>query len=317
MQTLLFILRQTLSFSIPLLIVALGGTFSVRSGITNIGLEGMMVMGALTSISFVRMTQDNISSQNQLLVAIIISIIAGMLISLLHAFASVNLKADQIISGQAINTFAPAFSVFVSRIIFGEQIIVFNNTFRIDEIPLLSKIPIIGDIFFKDTYITTYLGIIIYLISSFVLFKTRFGLRLRACGEYPQAPDSVGINVSKMRYIGVLISGALCGLGGLVYVVPNSTNFNSTVFGYGFLAMAVMIFGQCHPTKILFASLFFGLLMTFSSTYSGIPFLVSLGIPSNYYKILPYAMTLIILVFNVSSSKEPAAAGKPFEKGMR
>lgn len=317
METIYFILRQMFNFSIPLLLVALGGMFSARGGVTNIGLEGLMVSGALASICFIRFTMAFMGGQLQLGIAILIAIAAGIVVSLLHALASINLKANQIISGQAINTFAPAFSIFIARMIFGEQMITFNNTFLVKEVPLLSKIPVIGDIFFQKCYITTYLGLIILAVSVFVLYKTRFGLRLRACGEYPQAPDSVGINVYRMRYAGVIISGALCGLGGLVFVVPNATNFNSSVSGYGFLAMAVMIFGKWKPMRIFFASLFFGLMMTFSATYSGIPFLAGLGIPSNYYKMLPYVMTLVVLLFSGGNTGEPKANGQPFEKGMR
>lgn len=317
MNTVIFILHQMLNFSIPLLIVALGGMFSARSGITNIGLDGMMVMGALCSFLFIRFTQDFMSGQTQLLIAILISILSGMAFSLLHAFAAINLNANQIISGQALNMLAPAFSIFLSRILIGEQIIQFKNTFMIEEVPVLSKIPMIGEILFQDVYITTYLGIAILAVSAFLLYKTRFGLRLRACGEYPQAPDSVGVNVYRMRYAGVLISGALSGLGGLVYIMPNSTNFNASVSGYGFLAMAVMILGKWSPGKICLSALFFGLMKTFSAIYSGIPVLNTLGIPGNIYKLMPYLITMVVLLFGAKNSAAPKAEGKPFEKGMR
>jgi general nucleoside transport system permease protein len=316
MDTLIFFLHQMLNFSVPLLIVALGGMFSSRSGVTNIGLDGIMIMGALTSIMYIQFTEGIASGQAQLLVAILVAVITGILYSLLHAFASINLKANQIISGQALNMLAPAFSIFVARLFLGEGIINFKNTFMIKEIPLISKIPIIGDIFFKNAYITTFLGLAILLVSHFVLFKTTFGLRLRACGEYPQAPDSVGIDVIKLRYAGVMISGALAGLGGLIFVVPNSTNFNGTVSGYGFLALAVMILGQWQPSKILYASLFFGSLKTMSAIYSGIPFFNTLGIPSNYYKLMPYVITMLVLVLGPKSLAGPKAEGQPFEKGM-
>jgi simple sugar transport system permease protein len=316
-QVLVFILRQMFNFSIPLLIVALGGMFSSRSGVTNIGLEGMMVFGALTSITFIRLTQGSIGGHQQLIIAILIAIVSGILISFLHALASINFKANQIISGQAINMFTPAFAIFVARVLFGEQLITFNNTFVVDAVPILSKIPFIGSILFSRIYVTTYLGIAIFVIAAFVLNKTKFGLRLRACGEFPQAPDAVGVNVLRMRYAGVLISGALSGLGGLIFVLPNSTQFNASVAGYGFLALAVMIFGQWTPSRILFASFFFGLMMTFSATYSGIPFLAELGVPGNYYKMLPYIVTMIVLLFSRNSSRAPKAEGQPFEKGMR
>lgn len=316
MDTIAFILRQMLNFSIPLLIVAIGSMYSSRSGVINIGLDGIMIMGALTSFLFLRFTEGTMSGQAQLFVAILISVITGILISLLHAFAAINFNADQIISGQALNMLAPAFAVFVARIILGDSIISFKNTFIIQEVPLLSKIPFIGDVLFTNAYLTTFLGFLILIVARFVLYRTRFGLRLRACGEYPQAPDSVGINVRKMRYIGVMISGALAGLGGLVFVMPNSTNFNGQVSGYGFLALAVMIFGQWTPMKIFWASIFFGSLKTMSAIYSGIPFFNTLGIPGDYYKLMPYLITMIVLALGPKGLAGPKAEGKPFEKGM-
>ena len=154
-------------------------------------------------------------------------------------------------------------------------------------------------------------------VSAVVLYKTRFGLRLRACGEHPQAADSVGVNVYRMRYAGVAISGALAGVGGLVFVVPTSTNFNATVAGYGFLALAVLIFGQWRPSRILFAAFFFGLMKTVASAYSGIPFLANLRIPNDVYKMVPYVATLIVLAFTSKNSMAPRAEGIPYDKGSR
>ena len=210
--------------------------------------SGIMTMGAFTSILFLNLTGGIMSGQWQLILGILVAMVTGALFSLLHAYAAINMKADQTISGTALNMFAPAFAIFVARIIQGVQQVQFVNTFRIAEVPILSKIPVIGDLFFKNTYITTYLGFIILIISAIVLYKTKFGLRLRACGEHPQAADAAGINVYRIQYSGVIISGALAGLGGLVFVVPTSTNFNATVSGYGFLALAVLIFGQWKPS---------------------------------------------------------------------
>ncbi|WP_099468930.1 ABC transporter permease [Konateibacter massiliensis] len=311
------IFQQTMFFTIPLLIVALGGMFSERSGIINIALEGIMIMGAFVSILFINQTQGFLSGQTQLILAVLVAAAAGMLFSLFHAFASINMKADQTISGTALNLFAPAFAIFFARILQGVQQIQFTNTFRIESVPGLGSIPVIGNLFFKNTYITTYIGFLILIVSTVVLYKTKFGLRLRACGEHPQAADSVGINVYKMQYAGVLISGALGGIGGLVFVVPTSTNFNATVAGYGFLALAVLIFGQWHPIRILFASVFFGLMKTIAASYSGIPILASLGVPSYIYKMIPYIMTLIVLVFTSKNSQAPRAEGIPYDKGAR
>ena len=234
MNVIYFIFQQTMLFTIPLMIVALGGMFSERSGIVNIALEGIMIMGAFTSILFLNLTGGKLSGQVQLLIAIVISMVTGAIFSLTHAYAAINMKADQTISGTALNMFAPAFAVFVARVIQGVQQIQFTNSFRIESVPVLGRIPVIGPLLFQNTYITTYLGIGILVASTLVLYKTRFGLRLRACGEHPQAADAAGINVYRMQYAGVMISGALGGLGGLVFVVPTSTNFNADVAGYGF-----------------------------------------------------------------------------------
>ena len=317
MDTVYFIVQQTMFFMIPLLIVALGGMFSERSGVINIALEGIMTMGAFTSILFINLTQAHLSGQPLLILAILVAGVTGTLFALLHAYASIHMKADQVISGTALNLFAPAFAVFVARQVQGVQQISFNNTFRIVAVPGLSKIPVIGGMFFKNTYITTYLGFVILILSALVLYKTRFGLRLRACGEHPQAADSVGVNVYKMRYAGVMISGALGGIGGLVFVIPTSTNFNATVAGYGFLALAVLIFGQWKPVKILYAALFFGLMKTIAASYSVIPFLKDLGISSYIYKMIPYIATLIVLTFTSKKSQAPRAEGIPYDKGAR
>lgn len=317
MNTIYFISQQTMFFAIPLLIVALGGMFSERSGIVNIALEGIMVMGAFISISFISIFQDRLSGQLLLILAILVAGLSGAIFSLLHAFASINMKADQTISGTALNMFAPAFAIFVARMVQGVQQIQFSDTFHIAKVPILGDIPIIGPILFQNCYITTFIGIAIAIISEVVINHTKFGLRLRACGEYPQAADSVGINVYKIRYAGVIISGTLAGIGGLVFVVPTSTNFNATVAGYGFLALAVLIFGQWRTKKIFVAAFFFGIMKTFASAYSGIPFLKGLPISNEVYKMIPYIATLIVLAFFSKSSQAPRAEGIPYDKGIR
>ena len=317
MDLLYFLIQQTLLFMIPLLIVALGGMFSERSGVVNIALEGIMVMGAFTSIFFINLTQTYMSGNTQLLIAILIAAVTGMAFSLFHAIAAVNLKADQTISGTALNMFAPAFAIFIARIVQTVQQIEFKNTFRIVEVPVLSKIPILGEMLFKNSYITTYLGILILILSSIVLYKTKFGLRLRACGENPHAANTAGIKVELIQYAGVLISGALAGIGGLVFVVPTSTNFNATVSGYGFLAVAVLIFGQWKPKYILFASFFFGFMKALSNSYASIPFLFALNIQSNIYKMIPYIATVLVLIFTSKKSAAPRASGIPFDRMKR
>jgi simple sugar transport system permease protein len=319
MDSVYFIIQQTMFFTIPLMIVALGGMYSERSGIINIALEGVMIMGGFASVLFISLMQDSMSGQLLLILAILIAMAAGAIFTLLHAYASINMKADQVISGTALNMLAPAFAIFAARMIQSSHVqqIEFTNTFRIDKVPGLGDIPVVGNLFFQNTYITTYLGVLILIAASIVLYRTRFGLRLRACGEHPQAADAVGINVYKMRYAGVLVSGALAGLGGLIFVVTTSTNFNATVSGYGFLALAVLIFGQWKPYRIAGAALFFGLMKTIASAYSSIPFLMSLGVTSYIYKMVPYVATLIVLIFSSKRSQAPKAEGIPYDHGAR
>lgn len=319
MNTIYFLVQQTMFFTIPLMLVALGGLFSERSGIINIALEGIMIMGAFCSILFINFTQNFMSGQLLLFIAVLIALASGAIFSLLHAYASINMKADQTISGTALNLLAPALAIFMARMIqpSGVQQIPFKNTFRIEKVPVLGDIPVIGDLFFKNTYLTTYLGIAILIISAIVLYKTKFGLQLRACGEHPQAADSVGVSVYKMRYAGTLISGALAGLGGLIFIVTTSTNYSENVAGYGFLALAVLIFGQWKPYKIAWAALFFGFMKTVSATYSSIPWLQSLNITGYVYKMIPYIATLIVLIFSSKTSQAPKAEGIPYDQGAR
>ncbi len=319
MSTIFFLIQQTMFFTIPLMVVALGGMFSERSGVINIALEGIMILGGFCSILFINIMQNNISGQILLILAIIVAMISGAAFSMLHAYAAINMKADQTISGTALNMLAPALTIFMARMIqpSGVQQIQFNNTFRIEKVPLLGDIPFIGEMFFQNTYITTYFGVIVLIISAVLLYKTKFGLRLRACGEHPQAADAVGVSVYKMRYIGVAISGVLAGLGGLIFVVTTSTNFNANVAGYGFLALAVLIFGQWNPYRIAGAALFFGFMKTISATYSSIPWLYNLPITGYFYKMIPYIATLIVLLFSSKKSQAPKAEGIPYDQGAR
>ncbi len=317
MNTLYFIAQQTMYFAIPLLIVALGGMFSERSGIVNIALEGIMVVGAFAGIAFINVFQKSMSGQGLLLLSLLVAGITGGVFSVFHAFAAIRLRADQTISGTALNMFAPAFAIFTARMVQGVQQIQFSDTFYISKVPFLGDIPFVGPILFRNCYITTYVGLFIALLSWIVINHTRFGLRLRSCGEHPQAADSVGINVYRIRYLGVIISGILAGIGGLTFVIPTSTNFNATVAGYGFLALAVLIFGQWRTNKIFFAAFFFGIMKTFASAYSGIPILKSLPISNEVYKMIPYIATLIVLTFSSRNSQAPRAEGIPYDKGSR
>lgn len=310
---------------IPLLVVSIGAMFSERGGVTNIALEGIMIFGAYIGVIILKFLEPAMANVPQLLflIGMIVATVAGMALSLLHAYASVSLNADQIISATALNIFAPAFSIFLTMSLnLGEKvgsdkIPVSKSLFLIKEVPLLSKVPFIGDIFFKNVYLSLYIGIIILIASFFVLYKTRFGLRLRSCGENPHASDAAGVNIYKIRYTGVLISGALAGMGGYFLITNFYTLFDSTVAGYGFLAMAVMIFGNWKPFRIFFAALFFSFLKVLSKGVAFIPFLERLHINSLLFDMLPFVSTLIILVFMSKTNVAPKSIGVPYDKGTR
>lgn len=315
-----FLFRQSLIFSIPLLIVALGGLFSERTGVINIALEGIMIFGAFFGIWFMYTAQSNnwLHGQGLFFGSLLISGIVGGLFSLLHAFASINMKANQTISGTALNLFAPAFGIFVAKTISdGVKSVPFTNEFLIKKITGLSNIPVIGKMLFTDFYLSTFIGIIILIITYIFLYKTKTGLRIRACGENPQAVDAAGISVYKIRYTGVVLSGILSGMGGLIYVIPITSEYSSTVAGYGFLALAVLIFGNWNPWRIAISAFFFASAKTLAVTYASIPFLLNLGIPGIIFKIFPYIATLMLLAFTSKNSAAPKALGEPFDKAKR
>lgn len=303
-------------YTIPLLITALGALYCERSGVINIGLEGFMIIGSFSGALTISKLQESMPGNSLTLwIGLLVAFIVGMLFSLLHAFASINLNADQTISGTAINMIASALTIFLARTIAGSGLIRIQTGFYPKDVPFLSQIPIIGDLFFKKTYITTWLVLLILVISIFLLYKTSFGLRLRACGEHPQAADAAGINVFKMRYIGVLISGGFSSLGGAIILVTYSGEFNGSVAGIGFLALAALIFGQWKPIGILLATLFFGFATTVANVSQVIPSLGS--IPPVVLKVFPYVVTLIALVLFSKSSQAPKASGEPFDAGKR
>ncbi|MDU5108292.1 ABC transporter permease [Clostridium sp.] len=303
-----------ISYTIPLLITALGALYCERSGIVNIGLDGLMIVGSFAGALTVSKLQAN-GVAGALWIGLLVAVIVGVLFSLLHAFASINLNADQVISGTAINMIAGALTVFLARNITGSGNIRVTNGFIPKDIPVLSDIPVIGPLFFTKTYATTWLVLLILILSIFILYKTSFGLRLRSCGEHPQASQAAGINVSKMRYIGVMISGGMSALGGAIILVTYSGEFNGSVAGLGFLALAALIFGQWRPLGILGATFFFGFASTIANVSQVIPSLAQ--IPGVILKIFPYIVTLIALVIFSKSSQAPKAAGEPFDAGKR
>ncbi|MFP4287299.1 MAG: ABC transporter permease [Candidatus Izemoplasmataceae bacterium] len=320
MNLIYFLFPLILASTVPLTIVAIGALYSERSGVVNIALEGIMIMGGFVGILTMRgLEGTGLTPQMIALIGLTIGAIIGLIFSILHAYASINIKANQIISATALNMLAPAIAIFVARTINEDSSkrVVLRSSYRIAEVPLLSDIPIIGDLFFKGAYLSTYLGVIILVAATIILYKTRLGLRIRSCGENPHAADSLGVNIYKIRYIGVLVSGAMAGMGGVIFVLSFATRFDASVAGFGFLSLAVLIFGQWHPKKILYAALFFATMQVIGSTYSGIPVLDSLPIPSQLYSMLPYVATLIALAFASKNSRAPRAAGEPYDPGKR
>ncbi|MCQ2447968.1 MAG: ABC transporter permease [Oscillibacter sp.] len=341
-----FLIQQTLIYAVPLMIVALAGVFAERSGIINLALEGIMIFGAFIGVWFVRLMQvvplfeaakaNNhwLTLQGLEILAMLVAAIFGALFSLLLSFASVNLRADQTIGGTALNLMAPALVLFLIRIIANQNTLQMvsgdaASWFMIKKTTLgfdkKADLGFLGETLLHKVYLATYICIILFVVLSVLLYKTRFGLRLRSCGENPQAADSLGINVYRMRYAGTTISGALAGMGGFVYALT-TTNCasNGDVAGFGFLALAVMIFGNWKPLNIAGASLLFGLFKCIAASYSsidingdGIFLLADIGISAHLYRMLPYLITLLVLAFTSKNSRAPKAEGVPYDKGQR
>jgi ABC-type uncharacterized transport system permease subunit len=424
-----FLVPLVIASIVPLALVALGALFSERSGVINIALEGIMLMGAYVGAVVIKALESNqnLGDQNIALIGLLVGAVIGIIFSLLHAFAAINMKANQIISATALNMFAPAFAIFMNRTLSaaGTQKVTILRTYRIAEVPYLVNLPSLGEIFsillfnyatlalvlilvfllilfiqkgdkisgkiqedinlledgskknlnvflhkvtekatasskafiqtlktiykrplyvfvivfvlfsaiehslgfgvnlelgqmfFKGAYLSTLLGIIIFIIAVVILYKTRIGLRLRSCGENPHAADSLGINIYRIRYLGVMVSGALAGMGGVIFVLSFAANFNATVSGFGFLALAVLIFGNWKPGRIILAASFFAFMRVISSTYSVIPFLNDLNLDGEMYSMLPYLATILVLAFVSKNSAAPRAAGEPYDPGKR
>ena len=314
MELFLGISPYAISFTVPLLITALGGLYCERSGVVNIGLEGLMLFGSFASALFITYAAPSMGYAAVWL-GILVAMAAGVLFSLLHAFASINLNANQVISGTAINMLAAAVTVFFARDVTGSGNISITLSMNRYDVPGLSKIPVIGDILFKGAYHTTWIVLGILALSMFIINKTSFGLRLRACGENPHAADAAGVNVRRVRYIGVMISGAFAALGGCCYLLTYAKEFNGSMNGMGFLALAALIFGQWKPLGILASTLFFGFAQTVANVSGVIPAFAY--IPTVYLKIFPFVVTIIALIFFSRTSAAPRAAGQPFDPGRR
>ena len=311
----ILLLQYTLLFASVLLLVALGGCFSEHSGVINLGLEGIMVIGALGGALTMRYLPAGTSNFVIVLLVILASIAGGMLYSVLLAVSAINCKADQTIVGTAMNILGTAAAtVIVKAINTAANPNDVSSTIQYVE-PKKAFLVNIGSFEFNWFMLVAVLALVICYIT---LYKTRFGLRLRACGEHPQAADSVGINVYKMRYAGVVISGALGAIGGMAYIVPpvQTWNFEVGVAGAGFLAMAVMIFGQWKPFNIFGAAMFFAVFKSLANIADS-TFLAQLHWSSNIYNMMPFVASMIILAFTSKNSMAPKAEGIPYDKGSR
>ncbi|WP_066173156.1 ABC transporter permease [Bacillus marinisedimentorum] len=317
MEILAFIVPSAIFYAAPLIFTALGGVFSERSGVVNIGLEGLMVMGAFIGIISNLFLVDVFGAATPW-VALIVAMAVSAIFALLHAVASISFRADQVVSGVAINFLAVGLSLFLVKKIFegrGQTPMIQERFMRFD-VPFLAEIPVLGPLFFKNEYWTSYLAILFAFIVWFVIFKTPFGVRLRAVGEHPMAADTMGINVKKMRYIAVMLSGALAGIGGAVYSQSISLDFShSTINGQGFMALAAMIFGKWHPLGALGAALFFGFAQSLSIIGTSLPYIKE--VPSVFLLILPYVLTILALAGFIGRADAPKSLGTPYIKGKR
>lgn len=312
----LLLVQYTLTFASVLILVALGGCIAEHSGIINLGLEGIMVMGAMGGALMMRYMPADVPDIVMIVCVLAASALVGLIYSALLAVASIHFKADQTIVGTALNMLGLAAATVIVKAI--------NTAANPDDVSSVVQyadakkafLVDLGGFEFSWFMLVTLIALILVWM---MLYKTRFGLRLMACGEHPQAADSVGINVYKMRWAGVLISGALGGLGGIVFITAGVSEwrFEYGVAGFGFLSLAVMIFGQWKPMRIALAALLFGLFRALSNVYMGFEVLTDLNIPSQVYNMMPYIISLIVLALSSKKSRAPKAEGIPYDKGQR
>ncbi|MGG4044788.1 MULTISPECIES: ABC transporter permease [Paenibacillus] len=311
------LLNTTLVFSTALIFAAMGGIFSERSGVTNIGIEGLMTFGAFAAGVASYYAEDAGMGAASPYIGMLAAIVVGLVASLIHAVASITFKADQVISGVVINFLATGSTLYMVKLMFegaGETPLLMESLQKW-KIPFLSKIPIIGEGIFSN-YPTTYLAIIVVIVASYILYKTSFGLRLRAVGEHPSAADTVGVKVRRMRYIGVMISGALAALGGATVTLTTTSTFShNTISGQGFIAIAAMIFGKWNPLGAFGAAVFFGFSQAIGNYFQLFDW--AHDIPQEFIYMLPYVLTVIVLVAAVGRSSAPAALGEPYDPGKR
>ncbi len=316
-----FLLQKTLVYAAPLLIVALAGMFAERSGVINLALEGEMVFGAFIGAIFAQtfvnagIFTDNV--QLMFLVVLLISGVSAAVFSLLLSLSAVTLKADQTIGGTALNMLAPAVMNAFALSLFNSEKIQMPANFA-GYVIKNPDLPAFVQIFGDKAYLSTYVIVILFVVLSVWIYKTRTGLRMRSCGEHPQAAASVGINVFKMRYLGTTISGFLAGIGGYAYIATIADGTaESSVGGMGFLALAIMIFGNWKPLGIALGAVLFGFLKCIGPVSSSIDFLSKMKLPMYFYNIIPYVVVLVVLALTAKKSGVPKAEGIPYDKGMR
>ncbi|TVY09672.1 ABC transporter permease [Paenibacillus cremeus] len=311
------LVNTTLVFSTALIFTALGGIYSERSGVVNIGLEGLMVSGAFAAAVATHGAEQAGLTGLAPWLGLLAAMIFGTLFSLIHAAASVTFKADQVVSGVVINFLAAGMTLYLVKLLYdgSGQTETLGAVFSKVEIPVLSSIPFLGEALFK-AYPTTYLALILVAVTYYVLFKTPFGLRLRSVGEHPSAAATMGIRVSRYRYIGVMLSGALAGLGGATITLTTTSNFShNTISGQGFIALAAMIFGKWHPVGVLGAAIFFGLSQALRNFVQLFDF--SKNVPAEFLYMLPYILTILVLAGAVGRAVPPSSLGEPYDPGKR
>ncbi len=298
------LLSASIRLSVPILFAALGGMYSERSGVVNIGLEGIMLVGAFAGVVGSYFT-------GSYWIGALVAILSGILISALFAFITVKIKINQIVSGVAINLLAIGLTSFFYRALFGITTVPITvKAFEPVNIPILSNIPIIGEIFFRQT-ILVYIAFLLVPISYYIFYKTSIGLSIRTVGEHPMAADTVGIPVNKVRTICVLVSGALAGLGGCFLSLGQFNMFvDNMVSGRGFIAVAAVIFGKWNPKGVLMASLIFGIADALQIRMQ----MAGLGIPYQFLLMFPYLLTVVAVTGIVGRTTSPKALGRTYEK---
>lgn len=316
------VLIDGLSFAAPLFIMAMGGIFSEKSGITNLAVEGFQGVGAFIGALVAVLLAGSFAegSQTLIYIAMAAAFLGGAVYACLHAVLCIRFRANQVISGVVINILAVALTTFLTSAVNKQLTGQASNKFILSvfnrfTVPGLSKIPVLGALF-RDMYPFEFIIAVIAVLAWYLMYKTRFGMRLRACGENPQAVDAAGGDVAKTRFLAVMISGGLSGIGGICYAYSISANFSPNIYmGYGYLAIAAMIFGNWNIPSTAAVCLFFGLAQS-----GGYQLCLHMGLPSVYsdlFMMLPYILTLLLLVFFSQKNHPPKAVGEIYDKGKR